>query len=305
MRLRSRSARVSPVVVVLVLAAVAVGAAASLLASAPRTSTPGSTHYAELVFPLWEVEAAIVALVFGGLALLVFFRMRSGSFPYPARAAVTAVVTLLLAVLILIVIQHAAFPNSPSGGAGGASQPSTSPPPSNATNATKNSTLIPGSGTFLWLGPSVPPWTLFAVVAVVAAVISVLVTSPVWRRALAARGRTEPGVPSPASLAAIRVALADASEALASGGDLRTVVIRLYAAILEKIGPSVGNVDGATPEEIRAAHLVRLGIRPEAAEVLTRSFEEARYSSHLVTDAMVARVTSALREASADLDRVA
>jgi hypothetical protein len=304
MRLRSRSARVSPAVVVLVLTALAVGAAASLLASAPRSAAPSSTHYAELVFPLWEVEAAIVLLVFGGIGLLLFYRFRSGSSPVPGRIAVTAVVSLLIAILLLLVFQHAVFGNALMG-SGGSSHPPSSPTPGSGSNSSSNSTVIAGSGSFYWLGPSVPPWTLFAIVAGVAVVLSVLITSPIWRRALAAWREPEAGVPSPASLAAIRVAISDASDALEAGGDLRTIVIRLYAAILEKVGPTIGDVDGATPEEIRASHLIRLGIRPGAAEVLTRSFEEARYSSHLVTAATVARVTAALRDASADLERAA
>lgn len=304
MRLHSRSARVSPAVLVLVLAALAVGAAASLLASAPRTTTPGTSHYAELVFPLWEVEAALVVLIFGGIALLLFSRVRAGSAPIPGRIAVSAVVAILVAVLLLIVIQHAAFPNGPSYGGQGPASPGGTPP-ANSTNLTTNSTQIPGGGSFLWLGPSAPPWALFAIAAGVAVALSVGVTSPIWWRALARFGRSEPGVPTPAAIAAIQVALAEATEALDAGGDLRAVVVRLYAVILAKIGPTVGDIEGATPEEIRAGHLVRLGIRPEAAEVLTRSFEEARYSSHLVTDETVARVTIALREASADLERVA
>jgi len=304
MRLHSRSARVSPAVLVLVLAALAVGAAASLLASAPRTTTSGTSHYAELVFPLWEVEAALVVLIFGGIALLLFSRVRAGSAPIPGRIAVSAVVAILVAVLLLIVIQHAAFPNGPSYGGQGPASPGGTPP-ANSTNLTTNSTQIPGGGAFLWLGPSAPPWALFAIAAGVAVALSVGVTSPIWWRALARFGRSEPGVPTPAAIAAIQVALAEATEALDAGGDLRAVVVRLYAVILAKIGPTVGDIEGATPEEIRAGHLVRLGIRPEAAEVLTRSFEEARYSSHLVTDETVARVTIALREASADLERVA
>ncbi len=305
MRLRSRTGRVSPAVLVLVLAALAVGAAASLLASAPRTTGSGSTTYAELVFPLWEVEAAMAGLVFFGIALFLYSRLSSGSAPMPARMAVTAVTTILVAILLLLVIQHVAFPNGPSPSGGNGSVSTSGNSPINTTNATTNASNIPGGGSFLWLGPSLPPWTLFAVVAVIAIALSVGVSSPIWWRALSRRDRSEPGVPSAASVAAIRVALDDATQALDAGGDLRTVVIRLYAAILEKIAPAVGDVDGATPEEIRAGHLIRLGIRPEAAELLTRSFEEARYSSHLVTNAMVERVTIALREASADLDRTA
>jgi hypothetical protein len=304
MRLKSRSARVSPAVLVLVLAALAVGAAASLLASAPRTTTPGSTHYAELVFPLWEIEAAMVVLIFGGIGLMLFFQLQSGSSPVPGRIAVTAVVSLLIAILLLLVFQYVVFGNGLTG-SGGNSHPTSNPTPGSGSNTSSNSTLIGGSGSFFWLGPSVPPWTLFAIVAGVGVLVSVLVTSPIWRRALADWRQSEPGLPSPAAMAAIRDAVTDASAALEAGGDLRTIVIRFYAAILEKVGPSISDVDGATPEEIRASHLVRLGIRPGAAEVLTRSFEEARYSSHLVTAATVARVTAALRDASEDLERAA
>ena len=304
MRLRSRSARVSSAVVALVLVALAAGAAASLLASAPRSTPSSSTHYAELVFPLWEVEAAIVVLIFGGVGIFLFSRWRAGSAPVPGRIAVTAVVSILVALLLLVVIQHAAFPNGPMGGGNG-SPTSSGTTPTNTSNDSNSSTQIAGSGSFLWLGPSVPPWTLFVVAAVIAVVLSVVLTSPIWWRALSRLGRPEPGVPSAASVAAIRVALGDATEALDAGGDFRAVVIRLYATILEKIGPTVGDVDRATPEEIRASHLVRLGIRPGAAEALTRSFEEARYSTHLVTEATVNRVTLALRDASADLERAA
>jgi hypothetical protein len=303
-RLRNRTARISPAVLVLVLAAIAVGAAASILANAPQSSTPGSTHYAELLFPLWEIEAAMAGLIFGGIGLLLYFRFAAGSAPVPGRMAASAIVTILIAVLLVVVIQHAAY-GTPQNAGGTATTGSSGSGGHNSTNGTTNGTTIGGSGTFLWLGPSVPPWALFAVVAVIAVVLSVVVTSPFWWGALRVRRRGEPGVPSAAAVAGVRTALTDATEALDAGGDLRTVIVRLYAAILARIGPAVGDMDRATPEEIRASHLVRLGIRPEAAEVLTRSFEEARYSTHLVTDSMVQRVAIAIREASEDLDRIA
>jgi hypothetical protein len=300
---RVRSGRVSPAILVLVLVAFAVGAAASLLAGAATASNPGPQHYSELIFPLWEIEAALLVLIFGGVGLLLYVRFAGGSQPLPSRMAVTAVVGILVAILFLIVLQNLGHGGSGFGGGGSGGGSSGGTSPLNATNGTSNASGLPGGGSFLLLGPSTPPWTLFLVVAVVAVVLSVLVTSPVWWRALSHRRSPESPVPSAEAVARVRGALEDATAALDAGGDLRSVVVRLYAAILERVGPAVGDVDGSTPEEIRAIHLIRLGVRPEAAEVLTRSFEEARYSSHLISATAVRRVTVALREATEDLDR--
>jgi len=297
-----RSGRASPSIVALVLIALAVGGAASLLSAAAPSNNSGSNHYAEILFPLWVVEAVFLALMGAGLVFLLYQRAQGGS-ALPNRAAVTAIVAILVAVLVLIALQSLAQSSSPSSGGGLAPSLPAGSTPTNSTNGTTNSTVIPGSGSFLLLGPNAPPWGIFVVVGVVALVVSLLVTSPVWMRALG-RGRDRDGTgASVAEIAAVKGALDEASRALDAGGDPRAIVIRLYAAILVRIGPSVGDVERSTPEEIRAVHLVRLGIRPSAAAELTRSFEEARYSSHPVTPEMVARVTTALREASEDLDR--
>ncbi len=302
MRVRDRGGRVSPAILALVLAALAVGASASLLAGAAVASTPQPQHYAELILPLWIVEAAIVGLVFGGIALFLFYRVAGGSSPVPGRMMVTALVAMLVALLILFVIHTLAYPTATTtGGSGDVGSSGSSP--ANSTNLSHNGSGLPGGGSFLQLGPSTPPWALFAVIGGIAAVVSVGVTAPFWWRALRRRTAAGAGIGSPEAKARVKQVIDDASEALAAGGDLRTVVIQLYASLLVRLGPAVGNVDGATPEEIRASHLVRLGVRPAAAETLTRSFEEARYSSHLVSDLTVQRVTIALQEASEDLDR--
>jgi hypothetical protein len=301
-RVRNRSGRVGPTVLVLVLAAFAVGAAASLLAGASTSSSPQNQHYAELIFPLWIIEAALVLFVFGGVVLFLIVRFASGSAPLPSRMAVTAFVGILVAVLMLILIQNFAHSGALNG-SGSGNGTSSGSNPSNNSNGLSNGSGIPGGGSFFLLGPNSPPWGLFVVVAIVAVVVSVALTSPYWWRALGRRRVPEGAILSPDAVARVKVALEDATDALDAGGDLRTVVIRLYAAILARVGPVVGDVDGSTPEEIRAIHLVRLGIRPGAAEVLTRSFEEARYSSHLVSEEVVRRVTTALREATEDLDR--
>jgi hypothetical protein len=298
MRARSRSGRVGPTVLVLVLAAFAVGAAASLLAGAAASSASPSERSAELVVPFWSLEAGLAVVVFGGIALLLINWYTGTNVAFPGRLAMTAFVGILVAVLLLVLMQALAHSTAlGAGGPGNGTASGTSP--SNNSNAS----TIPGGGSFFLLGPSSPPWGLFVVVAVAAVVVSVVLTSPYWWRAITRRGVPESPPPSPDAAARVRVALEDATEALDAGGDLRTVVLRLYGAILARVAPAVGDVDRATPEEIRAIHLVRLGIRPDAAEVLTRIFEEARYSSHPVSDEMVRRVTTALREAIEDLDR--
>ncbi len=302
MRVRNRGGRASPAILALVLAALAVGASASLLAGAATSSSPQPQHYAELILPLWIVEAALVGLVFGGIALFLFVRVAGGGSPIPGRMMVTALVALLVALLILFVIHTVAYPNSTTTG-GSSSAGSTGSSPANSTNVTHNGSGLPGGGSFLQLGPSTPPWALFAVVGGIAAVVSVGVTAPIWWRAMRRRTAAGSAIASPEARARVKQAIDEASGALESGGDLRTVVIQLYGSLLLRLGPAVGNVDGATPEEIRASHLVRLGVRPAAAETLTRSFEEARYSSHLVSDVTVQRVTIALKDASEDLDR--
>ncbi len=298
---RDRSGRVSPGIVVLVLVALAVGGAASLLAAAAPGNVTPSSQYSEIAFPLWVVEAVVVVLI----ALTAFFlvRARSGSnATVPNRVAVTAIVTILVAVLVLLAFQSLSHLGNGSGSGGTASTGDSSTGTTNSTNATTNASVVPGSGTLLFLGPGTPPWAAFAAVGGIAFVVSLLVTSPYWARAFR-RGRDRDEGASAEEIAAVRDAVEDASRALESGGDPRSIVIRLYSTILVRIGPSVGDVDRATPEEIRAIHLVRLGIRPSAAEMLTRSFEEARYSSHPIPPAMVDGVTNALREASEDLDR--
>lgn len=298
---RDRSGRASPGIVVLVLVALAVGGAASLLAAAAPGTGAASDHYSEIAFPLWIVEAVVVVLI--ALAAFFLIRARTGSnATLPNRVAVTAIVTILVAVLVLFAFQGLSHLGNASGSGGTASAGDSSNGATNSTNATTNASVVPGSGTLLFLGPSTPPWAAFAVVGGIALVVSLLVTSPYWARAFRrARDRDERAPDE--EIAAVRDAVEDASRALEAGGDPRTIVIRLYSTILVRIGPNVGDVERATPEEIRAIHLVRLGIRPSAAETLTRSFEEARYSSHPIPPAMVEGVTNALREASADLDR--
>ena len=94
-----------------------------------------------------------------------------------------------------------------------------------------------------------------------------------------------------------------ASVELEEGGDPRSAILALYTEMLVHLRPRVGSVETATPEEIRATHLVRLGVRPEEAHILTRLFEEARYSTHPLGPATSAEAQGALRATLADLDR--
>jgi hypothetical protein len=146
-----------------------------------------------------------------------------------------------------------------------------------------------------------PSWAPFAIVAAILLVAGA-VAIPRAFGAARKRDRTT-GRPKPVEVAEVREAFAVAARRLAQGSEPREVIIALYATVLRRVGPLVGGVDADTPEEIRALHLERLGIRPSAAETLTRLFEEARYSSHPMGSDAAARAALALREARDDLDR--
>jgi hypothetical protein len=101
--------------------------------------------------------------------------------------------------------------------------------------------------------------------------------------------------------AEMQVALREAAARLEREPHPREVVIGLYLRLLGEVSPQVGDVGPRTAGEIRDAHLVRLGVRKETADLLTRLFEEARYSSHVIDLDMTRRARDAIRLAEADL----
>jgi type II secretory pathway pseudopilin PulG len=287
---------------VILLCALAVGGAASLLASARSEGPPplgGPTT--EIIFPSWIVAAAILGFLAALVVPLVYYRLRYAKSGVPGRFIVGAT-SFLLAMVIFVVLTR--FIVSPGGGF-------TSPGSGNGNNSTggqppPNSTGPPAIGPGGALAPfnlHLPSWTLYVVVVV--AVIGLAVAGVprlaeyLEERREARRARSRVGEVA----AQVQSALREAAEALGAGKDPRLTILALYAELLARIRPLVKTLDHETPEEIRRLHLTRLGIRPGAAEDLTRTFEEARYSSHPLGPEAVERTTAAIRAAEADLER--
>jgi hypothetical protein len=296
--------RISLVLLVLVLTALAVGAAASLVAGA-ASAAPLSPHtFSELYLPAWAVEAGFLTILVVGICLLLYNRLTSPTVGVPGRLVVTALVTILLAIVLLLIMEAVAGPGGLLGPGGGGSGGNGTGSMNNPPPTQPNGTLPPSSGQFVIFGLHIPSWLPFVLIAAVAVAVCVAVSYSVWGKVAAHRSRAPDRRLTARDVAEVRSALSAAASELGEGGEPRTVVIGLYGALLVRVARIVVGLEGETPEEIRAQHLLRLGIRAGAAESLTRLFEEARYSSHPMGADAATRAREAIAEAIADLDRV-
>lgn len=290
------------VLVVVLLVALASGAAASLLIGAATAHGAAPAPANLVIVPSSILETAIVVACFAVVGFLIYRRLTGSTVSVPNRAVVTALTAILLGILIVAALRTwgGAGPsqsgNVPSTGSGN----TTTVPTNVTTNATCSTAVCAGG--LIW-SPSLPPWLPF-VILVALVLIVVAIAIPQLGAYLADRraGRTA-RAPAGPTAAAVQEALQRAQRELDLGEDARGVILALYLAVLERLAPMVGSVEVETPEEIRARHLVRLGIRPRAAEALTRLFEEARYSSHPLTGESAERGREAVEEALADLAR--
>jgi len=296
--------RPSLVLLVALLSALAFGAAASLLIGAATSPGAPPVHPSELVLPDWVIGDSILAAAVVFTGFLIVYRFRQGTASVPGRLVSSTLVAILILVLFIVAARFivGGGPN-PAGIVAAPGQNTTTVPGNNSTvNAT-----IPGSGvsSFLFWSPALPPWLPFLViVAVLLAVVAI--AGPLMGQYLMDRRelrRYRPKDSRQRVAAEVQGALARAAEDLDQGGDPRTIIVALYATVLARLAPLVGAIDVETPEEIRTQHLVRLGIRPSAATVLTRLFEEARYSSHPLASDAAETARRAVREALADLAR--
>jgi len=293
--------RASLVLVIVLVAALSAGAAASILAGASTKPPPTSGPTSELLLPLWVFLVAVLGML--GVICVTWVLVRLSS---PKGWSNSALMNALFAVLVisLFIVGLRVF------GVGGP------PPPASTSNATTNSSSPPvttlptnvsnvsGIGAYT-LFPNIPPWVPFVVLAFVVLLL-VVVAVPQTRRYLSERHeRLVPRTGSEPEPPGVRAALSRASAELDLGADPRLVILALYSEMLMHLLPMVGSVDTSTPEEIRTAHLVRLGVRPEAARTLTRLFEEARYSTHPMGLQESARVREAVRATLEDLNRQA
>src|SRR5271157_1085222 len=295
--------RVSWVLIVVLVAALATGAAASILVSA--STAPPAPGPATLVFlPQWVlslVSVGIIVFVVGGLVL---WRLSSGG---PSsilnRMTVTVLMVVFLGILFVLGARLLGFGGPVDTGSSGGSPGGTTPPPNNTTNP--HPIVTPGGpGGRIVVLPGFPSWVPFVILGVIVLLVAV-VGVPQVRRYLAERREGDAATLASATAvpAGMRAALARASTELDLGGDPRVVILTLYASMLEHLQPMVDDLGTSTPEEIRVAHLVRLGVRPEAARTLTRLFEEARYSFHPMGPVESTRAQEAVRATLDDLDR--
>jgi hypothetical protein len=292
--------RVPLVVVALLLGAIAAGAAASILLTAPSThpTSPGESPVGP---PGATVAWVLVGVGITGLALLIVRRTQGGPSIFPTRVMVTVVVALV------VLVGFVALFHLIDGGWQGFEGPVSAGPPANNTtgpgvvvNHTGNVTTTPGNVSFFHL--SVPGWVPVTVLLVIAVLVAVFAAPPIAERIQEMREERSRSTKDRLRAEEARAALAAAGRSLEEGSDPRQVIEILYARLLARVAPMVGSVATATPEEIRVGHLRSLGIREAPASALTRLFEEARYSTHPMSAEAAERARDAIRSASEDLD---
>lgn len=290
-----RPSRVSWVLLVAVVAAFAVGAAASILVGAATAPAPSSGPVSLIYLPPWLLTVADFGfLAFFGISFIVM-RLQSGSKFGSGQFAVRVLIVVLLAIIFLLVAH--AFSGTGVVSTNSSSQNATgTPPPSTGGSHYINGT----GGVDVW--PGLPPWLPFVVLAGVALLVVVIV-APGVRGYLEERGGGKSKAPASTDIAKVRSALARAVKDLDEGHDPRDVILGLYAVMLARLQPMAVGIDVSTPEEIRAVQLERLGVRPGPARMLTRLFEEARYSQHPMGSESSQAAQDAVREVLADLDR--
>jgi hypothetical protein len=293
---RSRS---SPVLFVLVAVALAVGAAASLIAGLASSSAFHPGPATELLFPTWLIGAVILLLFAVVVGLIIYVRLAGGSGRMPAHFAMTGMAVLLVMLLFVVLLHF----GGASGGFsfGGGVPPTNSTGPSSPPNG--NNLTGPG-GQITFFSLKLPPWALFAAVAVTLLVVGAVAIPRAYAYAAGRKREGGPGRRASVESEKVRGALATASQQLQLGSDPREVIIALYGTVLDRVGPLVSGIDMKTPEEIRVQHLMQLGIGAAPAESLTRLFEEARYSSHPMGPDAASEAVAAIDEARADLDRL-
>ncbi len=161
--------------------------------------------------------------------------------------------------------------------------------------------------------PPFGAWEAFGLIAILSIVAAAVLVprvaaragksrAPAARRSLS--GPPPADVPSAAFLAArsrATEALHRAQSNLDGSTDPHAVIVRLYGLLISALEPRMGENARYTAEEIHRKLLLPLGVRPKAAERLTRVFEEACYSSHPMGAQAVRAVRESIQLAEYDL----
>jgi hypothetical protein len=299
-----RTSRTWVVYVVLLLALVIGVVSAVLVGGTPGPVGPAPTHAGELIVNLPPAVWGLIFLapLLVGWAAILLRRLLGGSMSYGSRTLLIAGVLFAVAILFVYVLSVVG-----SGGGGWLGVSGSSSTSSNSTNSSSSGggSNSSGTGTPVY-GPALklPAWAIFLFVGVLCALVAAVAVPGVLASLVDRRPR---GFGAAGSSAAAREelakALAEASAALDAGADPRTTIVRLYQRLLVELVPKVGDIDRLTAEEIRTLPLAQLNVRPDAAEALTRLFEEARYSTHPLGPSSADRCREALRAIEADLAR--
>ena len=267
-------------------ASVVVGIAATFLAApaTPLGPNPGRGPVSTSYQIVEGIGLGLLCLILGGMIL---FRVTAPRIPGHSSQYATPVAMFLVAIAFLAIL-HFVVPGGPLGTETNQTQSGPPPPPNETLPPASNHTVGP-----LPLAPGIPGWVGYVGLALVV-VIVVLLVAPALRPARPlARPPVEP----------VRRSLELALHELATREvtDARSIIIGLYARLLDTVGPYFEELAAATPREIEGICVRQLGIAPAHASALTRLFEEARYSSHPFTDLQVEQARSALTAALADL----
>jgi hypothetical protein len=284
--------RLSPVALIVVLAAVLLGVAAALLSGAPTAPPPVPSSagtfvtYGDLIVFAWIIIGAVVAWV----VYRFVQRMRDPSGgAMMSRFATGALAAGLICVGFLVIVRLFVH-TGPSGSSRAVPQNNSTGNPTPPTG----STSTPGNFT---AGPvHIPGWEAYVGLLVVAVVLA-LVAVPVGAYLVARRREASEEPSGPTPLDRSRAAIASTLAALEAdpNADPRALVEALYGRLLESVRDRVGGVDARTPREIERLAVPALGLPPPAARELTALFEEARYSPHPIGPGDVDRARRALR----------
>jgi len=141
----------SPVLLVVLLVALATGVAASLLIGAGTGPSAPVGRASEVLIPSGLLADGLLGSALLLVAALVLRRLRGGSVSVPNRFVVTFLVAVLVAVLLITAFRTVGGGGPEPTGAVPTGPNSTGPPPTNTTG-----TNLSGPGGTLYLLPSLP-----------------------------------------------------------------------------------------------------------------------------------------------------
>jgi hypothetical protein len=278
---------------------VLVGIVASLLVGAAPPPPPAQAGELTVSLPATVWAVLLLSPLIAGLSVIIARAWMEGTMArsnFLVILVTAAVVGAIATVCLTLAHGGGSIGQGTITISGPGHSNSTPPARTNTSGPPTNGTTVPP--TYI---VTVTPWVLLAVVAGISACVAVLALPGILSRLIDRAPRKARGPPT--ARAQVQAALADAAEAIDRGADPRETVIRLYLRLLYEIAPRVGDVSPLTPDEIRAYALATLGVGAVASEVLTRLFEEARYSSHPIGPEEARRFREAIRQVDDDLRR--